>query len=90
MKKRMHLSTESSQPDEAWRIERLADVRTIIGASTINTPINGIHDNKGILYVSWRAQPTTTERELMGMVWVLVGEINVHVEHSVMTPITVL
>lgn len=76
-----------TEPDRLERLNRvygyvigqadLSDDRTCI------TKIAHLHDDKGTLYVSWRAQPTAEERTFFVRAWQSqIGDQSINIVHQ--------
>ena len=78
---------EDTEPD---RLERLSRVYGyVIGQAdfsdnkTCITKIAHLHDNRGTLYVTWRAQPTDQERTFFARAWhSQIGDESANVVHQ--------
>jgi len=76
-----------TEPDRLERLNRVYGY--VIGQADITdnktciTKIANLHDNKGTLFVSWRAQPTDQERTYFARAWrSRIGDESLNIVHQ--------
>ena len=80
-------SRSDTEPDRLERLNRVYGY--VVGQAdfsdnkTCITKIANLHDNKGVLYVSWSLQPTDQERNFFSRAWrSQIGDETMNIVHQ--------